>query len=226
MIFSSQLPRRSAIVALSCTLLCFAQKDPGVRGGPPGAGGPIPGLTTNELALFYEGKLRMTQLEAVCDDLQRPAARRKHRPGSEPGNSHQFLRAGREIQWRPVLGLPPAAGHRRIGRLPGAESTRFAKPAPKARKSDVRPDSASQGRTELRAIVHHPVRSHPRSAVSKKAGRNAGRRRARTVHHRRAIRHRRDGVHRRGSSAHRFRNRVSERQPVVPHSDCRRSAWA
>ena len=73
MIFSSQLPRRSAIVALSCTLLCFAQKgfaqkDPGVRGGPPGAGGPIPGLTTNELALFYEGKLRMTQLEAVCDD--------------------------------------------------------------------------------------------------------------------------------------------------------------
>jgi CxxC motif-containing protein (DUF1111 family) len=25
-------------------------------------------LTTNELALFYEGKLRMTQLEAVCDD--------------------------------------------------------------------------------------------------------------------------------------------------------------
>ena len=68
MIFSSQLPQRSAIVALSCTLLCFAQKDPGVRGGPPGAGGPIPGLTTNELALFYEGKLRMTQLEAVCDD--------------------------------------------------------------------------------------------------------------------------------------------------------------
>jgi hypothetical protein len=47
--------------------LCFAQKDPGVRGGPPGAGGPISGLKDNELALFSEGKLRTTQLEAVCD---------------------------------------------------------------------------------------------------------------------------------------------------------------
>ena len=64
---SVRIPRRFAIVTLSCTFLCFAQKDPGVRGGPPGAGGPIPGLTDNELALFNEGKLRMTQLEAVCD---------------------------------------------------------------------------------------------------------------------------------------------------------------
>ena len=66
--FSSRLSRRFALVTLSCTVLCLAQKDPGVRGGPPGAGGPIPGLKTNELALFNEGKLRMTQLEAVCDD--------------------------------------------------------------------------------------------------------------------------------------------------------------
>jgi hypothetical protein len=48
--------------------LCFAQKDPGVRGGPPGAPGPLSGLTQNELALFIEGKLRTTQLEAVCDN--------------------------------------------------------------------------------------------------------------------------------------------------------------
>ncbi len=66
--FSSRLSRRAAIVTLSCTFLCLAQKDPGVRGGPPGAGGPIQGLKANELALFTEGKLRMTQLEAVCDD--------------------------------------------------------------------------------------------------------------------------------------------------------------
>jgi hypothetical protein len=37
-------------------LICFVQKDPGVRGGPPGAGAPLPGLTRNELALFIEGK--------------------------------------------------------------------------------------------------------------------------------------------------------------------------
>src|SRR5437588_2774167 len=59
---------RCAITVLSLSSLCLAQKDPGVRGGPPGAGGPIPGLKPNELALFNEGKLRMTQLEAVCDD--------------------------------------------------------------------------------------------------------------------------------------------------------------
>ena len=71
MIFSSRLSRRSAILTIcctfSCTFPCLAQKDPGVRGGPSGAGGPIPGLTANELALFNEGRLRMTQLEAVCD---------------------------------------------------------------------------------------------------------------------------------------------------------------
>lgn len=32
-----------------------------------GAGGPISGLQVNELALFSEGKLRVTQLESVCD---------------------------------------------------------------------------------------------------------------------------------------------------------------
>ncbi len=65
--FDIRMPRRFAIAALTCTFLCLAQKDPGVRGGPPGAGGPIPGLTPNELALFNEGIRRTTQLEAVCD---------------------------------------------------------------------------------------------------------------------------------------------------------------
>jgi hypothetical protein len=59
---------RSAMLTIAFTLSCFAQKDPGVRSGPPGAGGPIPGLTPNEVALFNEGKLRTTQLEAVCDN--------------------------------------------------------------------------------------------------------------------------------------------------------------
>src|SRR5215831_6313226 len=56
------------VVALCFTSFCFGQKDSGVRGGPPGAGGHLPNLTANELALFFEGKLRTTQLEAVCDD--------------------------------------------------------------------------------------------------------------------------------------------------------------
>src|SRR5690348_14893526 len=59
--------RRSAIFIFTLVNLCLAQKDPGVRGGAPGAGGPMPGLSANELAMFYEGKLRTTQLEGVCD---------------------------------------------------------------------------------------------------------------------------------------------------------------
>lgn len=42
----------AAIFVLCFAPICAAQKDPGARGGPPGAGGPIPGLTTNELALL------------------------------------------------------------------------------------------------------------------------------------------------------------------------------
>lgn len=56
-----------ALTGIMLTSVCLAQKDPGVRGGAPGAGGPISGLQANELALFNEGKLRTTQLESVCD---------------------------------------------------------------------------------------------------------------------------------------------------------------
>jgi Di-haem oxidoreductase, putative peroxidase len=69
---NSPRTRLAAILTISCALLCltqttFAQKDPGVRGGPPGAGGPVPGLQANEARLFVEGKARTVQLEAVCD---------------------------------------------------------------------------------------------------------------------------------------------------------------
>jgi CxxC motif-containing protein (DUF1111 family) len=46
----------------------FAQKDPGVRKGPPNAGTPLNGLTPIELAMFNEGQQRAIQLEGVCDD--------------------------------------------------------------------------------------------------------------------------------------------------------------
>src|SRR5882724_4343856 len=67
MIFNPRVLRHAAIVTLSCAFLCLAQKDPGVRGGPPGAGGPIAKLQANELALFTEGRKRTVQLESVCD---------------------------------------------------------------------------------------------------------------------------------------------------------------
>lgn len=58
----------SVTIAVYCFgSLCFAQKDPGVRPGAPGAGGPISGLSLTELALFTEGLKRTTQLESVCD---------------------------------------------------------------------------------------------------------------------------------------------------------------
>ena len=42
--------------------------DPGLRGGPPGAGQPLAGLTAIESKMFDEGVQRAIQLEAVCDD--------------------------------------------------------------------------------------------------------------------------------------------------------------
>ncbi len=48
--------------------MCLAQKDPGVRKGPPGAGTPLKGLTPIELQMFNEGLERAVQLEGVCDD--------------------------------------------------------------------------------------------------------------------------------------------------------------
>ena len=47
--------------------VCSAQRDPGVRPGPPGGGDPLPGLTNIELDLFNEGLQRAIQLESVCD---------------------------------------------------------------------------------------------------------------------------------------------------------------
>ncbi len=66
--FSAHRSRLAAIVVFGFASVCFAQKDPGVRRGPAGAGGPVHGLQINEQTLFDEGRLRMIQLEAVCDD--------------------------------------------------------------------------------------------------------------------------------------------------------------
>ena len=43
--------------------------DPGVRGGPPGAGGPLPGLTADETMFFQEGLAKFLDIETVPDGL-------------------------------------------------------------------------------------------------------------------------------------------------------------
>ena len=44
-------------------------RDPGVRGGPPGAGGPIIGLTPRELRFFNASKVEFEAVEAVDEGL-------------------------------------------------------------------------------------------------------------------------------------------------------------
>jgi CxxC motif-containing protein (DUF1111 family) len=44
-------------------------RDPGVRGGPPGAGGQLPGLTPGEAAFFALGKEDFEEAEGVGDGL-------------------------------------------------------------------------------------------------------------------------------------------------------------
>jgi CxxC motif-containing protein (DUF1111 family) len=43
--------------------------DPGVRGGPAGAGGPLPGLSTAELAFFTAAQVRFEDVDAVANGL-------------------------------------------------------------------------------------------------------------------------------------------------------------
>jgi len=57
----------AAVVVAVFVSPCFAQQDPGVRVGPPGAGNPVPGLSKNQFDMFNEGKFRATELEATCD---------------------------------------------------------------------------------------------------------------------------------------------------------------
>ena len=57
----------AALITCACA---FCQKkstpvDPGVRGGPSGAGGPLKGLTADETAFFQDGQARFGEIEAV-----------------------------------------------------------------------------------------------------------------------------------------------------------------
>src|SRR5258708_29570969 len=58
------------LAALLTATCCFAQSDPGPRGGAPGAGAPIGGLTPGELDFFNNhGVPQFLQVEGVADGL-------------------------------------------------------------------------------------------------------------------------------------------------------------
>ena len=56
-------------VALLIPALGMAATDPGVRGGAPGAGAPLPGLTTNQLNFFNQAKTVFQEVDVVDDGL-------------------------------------------------------------------------------------------------------------------------------------------------------------
>jgi CxxC motif-containing protein (DUF1111 family) len=60
------------MIAMALTIFIYATgqnrsgpTDPGVRPGPPGAGGPLNGLTADETAFFEDGQGRFAEIEAV-----------------------------------------------------------------------------------------------------------------------------------------------------------------
>jgi CxxC motif-containing protein (DUF1111 family) len=59
-----------AVALITCTCALSQTKstpvDPGVRGGLPGAGGPLNGLTTDETSFFQDGKVRFAEIEVVA----------------------------------------------------------------------------------------------------------------------------------------------------------------
>src|ERR1700737_2201527 len=60
----------TCLAALLTATCCFAQSDPGPRGGAPGAGTAIGGLTPGELDFFNNhGVTQFSQVEAVADGL-------------------------------------------------------------------------------------------------------------------------------------------------------------
>src|ERR1700730_6800203 len=69
----------AALTSMLMPSICLGQVDPGVRGGAPGAGAPVSPIQVNELAMFNEGKFRVTELEATCDGCS------QFTPGSSTG---------------------------------------------------------------------------------------------------------------------------------------------
>ena len=57
------------LLLVACVAATQGGKDPGVRGEPAGAGGPLPGLTSAELAFFQAGLAAFLEVEEVKNGL-------------------------------------------------------------------------------------------------------------------------------------------------------------
>src|SRR5215468_3800793 len=70
-------------------------RDPGPRGGSPGAGGHLPGMSLTEIALFNEGAFRVSELEATCDTCSDVPPGTVIPPGSPPDTTNSAGLGGR-----------------------------------------------------------------------------------------------------------------------------------
>jgi CxxC motif-containing protein (DUF1111 family) len=87
--------------------------DPGVRGGPPGAGDPLKGLTADEAAFFQDGLARFAEVEAVTKGANNGLGPRF--------NSNQCLSC--HSQPNPGGSSPPRNPQLDIATLNGAKNT-------------------------------------------------------------------------------------------------------
>jgi len=69
--------------------------DPGPRGGAPGAGGHLPGMSLTEIVLFNEGAFRASELEATCDTCSDVPPGTAIPPGSPPDTTNSAGLGGR-----------------------------------------------------------------------------------------------------------------------------------
>ncbi|HEV3038306.1 MAG TPA: di-heme oxidoredictase family protein [Candidatus Angelobacter sp.] len=58
-----------AVAMLLLAGTAFAQHDPGVRGGPAGAGGPLAGLNSDEVSFFNAAKDRFQEIDSVSGTI-------------------------------------------------------------------------------------------------------------------------------------------------------------
>src|SRR5580658_3148431 len=92
--------------------ICFAQSDPGPRGGPPGAGGPYPTLNPNEMLFFTQALARFEVIDSVT--------------GTEPGSGGGGLGPTFNGNSCAMCHAQPAVG----GSSPGLASPQLSVPNP------------------------------------------------------------------------------------------------
>jgi len=149
------------VLAAAC---CWAQSDPGPRGGAPGAGAAIAGLTAGESDFFNNHAIpQFSQVEAVADGLGprfnldscggchiHPAL-----GGSSPSTNPQFTQAS---IMAPGNTLPSF-----ITQTGPVREARFVKNADGSPDGGVHDVFTIAGRTDNPAAVSYSSRTSPRS---------------------------------------------------------------